>query len=340
MKAVRIHEHGSIDVLKWEEVSIPGISENQVLVEIKAAAMNHLDLWVRKGIPGVSLPCILGSDGSGTVKEMGSKVTSFKTGDEVLIQPLTYCRECRFCKHGLENYCESWGIYGENQNGTQCEFMVVDEDHLRSKPHHLSFEEAAGFPLVAQTAYTMLVRRAKIKQGETVFIWGAGSGVGSIAIQIAKEKGCLVIAAGGSEEKLNLARELGADKVLNYKLVDVKEEVNRVTDGGGVDVIFEHVGAKTWDTSLKILGKGGRLVTCGATTGARVEIDIRHLFYKQQSIMGSTMGDVAAFDEVLQLLEEKKIRPVIDKVFPMKNIRDAHVYLEESHQAGKVIIVP
>jgi NADPH:quinone reductase-like Zn-dependent oxidoreductase len=186
----------------------------------------------------------------------------------------------------------------------------------------------------------MLVRRAKVKAGETVFIWGAGSGVGSIAIQIAKEKGCLVIAAGGTEEKLNLAQELGADKVLNYKIVDVIEEVNRFTDGGGVDVIFEHVGAKTWNTSLKILGKGGRLVTCGATTGAHVEIDIRYLFYKQQSIMGSTMGDVAAFDEVIQLLEEKKIRPVIDKVFPMKNIRDAHVYLEESHQAGKVILVP
>jgi len=340
MKAVRIHEHGGIDVLKWENVSIPSISENQVLVEIKAAAMNHLDLWVRKGIPGVPLPCILGSDGSGTVKAVGSKVISFNSGDEVLIQPLTYCKECRFCKLGLENYCESWGIYGENQDGTQCEFMAVDEDHLRSKPKHLSFEETAGFPLVALTAYTMLVRRAKIKNGETVFIWGAGSGVGSIAIQIAKERGCVVIAAGGSKEKLNLAQELGADEVLDYKLMDVKEAVNRITDGGGVDVIFEHVGAKTWDTSLKILGKGGRLVTCGATTGAQVGIDIMHLFYKQQSIMGSTMGDVAAFDEVLQLLEERKIRPVIDKVFPMKYIRDAHVYLEKSNQAGKVILVP
>ena len=186
----------------------------------------------------------------------------------------------------------------------------------------------------------MLVRRAKVKAGETVFIWGAGSGVGSIAIQIAKEKGCLVIAAGGSEEKLNLAQALGADEVLNYKLMDIKEEVNRITDGGGVDVVFEHVGAKTWDISLKMLGMGGRLVTCGATTGAHVGIDIRHLFYKQQSIMGSTMGDMAAFDEALQLLEEKKIRPVIDKVFPMKNIRDAHVYLEKSNQAGKVILVP
>ena len=340
MKAVRIHEHGSINVLKWEEVPIPAVSKSQVLVEIKAAALNHLDIWVRKGIPGVPLPCILGSDGSGIVKEIGSEVFSVKVGDEVLIQPLDYCENCRFCNMGKENYCESWGILGENQNGTQCEFLVTNERHIYPKPRHLSFEESAGFALVSQTAYAMLVKRAKVKKDETVFIWGASSGVGSMAIQIAKEKECFVIAATSSDIKKKMAENLGADEVINHTFENVEEKVKKFTNGNGVDVVFEHVGGETWGTSLKILGKGGRLVTCGATTNPKVNIDLRHLFSKQQSILGSTMGDVSAFNEVLQLLNQQKIQPVVDTVFPMDKIQDAHGYLENGQQSGKVILVP
>jgi len=339
MKAVRIHEHGSIDVLKWEEVPIPSISKSQVLVAIKAAALNHLDIWVRKGIPGVPLPCTLGSDGSGVVKEIGSEVSSVKVGDEVLIQPLDYCENCRFCEMGRENYCESWGILGENQNGTQCEFLVTNERHIYPKPRHLSFEESAGFALVSQTAYAMLVRRAKVKKDETVFIWGASSGVGSMAIQIAKEKDCFVIAATSSDIKKRMAENLGADEVINHTFENVEEKVKEITNGNGVDVVFEHVGGETWGISLKILGKGGRLVTCGATTNPKVNIDLRHLFSKQQSILGSTMGDVAAFNEALQLLNQQKIQPVVDTVFPMEKIQDAHGYLENGQQSGKIILV-
>ena len=340
MKAVRIHEHGSINVLKWEEVPIPSVSKSQVLVEIKAAALNHLDIWVRKGIPGVPLPCILGSDGSGIVKEIGSEVSSVKVGDEVLIQPLDYCENCRFCNMGKENYCESWGILGENKNGTQCEFLVTDKRHIYPKPGHLSFEESAGFALVAQTAYAMLLKRAKVKKSETVFIWGASSGVGSMAIQIAKEKECFVIAATSSDIKKKMAENLGADEVINHTFENVEEKVKKFTNGNGVDVVFEHVGGETWGTSLKILGKGGRLVTCGATTNPKVNIDLRHLFSKQQSILGSTMGDVSAFNEVLQLLNQQKIQPVAYTVFPMEKIQDAHGYLENGQQSGKVILVP
>ncbi|NHZ85684.1 MAG: alcohol dehydrogenase catalytic domain-containing protein [Planctomycetia bacterium] len=184
MKVVRIHQHGSIDVLKYEDIPIPPINQDQCLVKIKAAALNHLDIWVRKGIPGVPLPMIMGSDGAGIVEKIGAKVLDISVGDRVLIQPLTYCGTCRWCKQDKENYCERWGILGENQDGTQCEYIAINTDHLRIIPKGMSFEEAAAFPLVAETSYTMLIDRAKIEHGETVFVWGASSGVGSMAIQI------------------------------------------------------------------------------------------------------------------------------------------------------------
>ena len=192
MKAVRIHQHGGFDVLKYDELPIPTINQKQCLVKIKAAALNHLDLWVRKGIPGVPLPMIMGSDGAGIVEKVGKEVSDYSEGDRVLIQPLTYCGECRWCKQNKENYCEKWGLFGENQDGTQCEYMAINADHLRIIPEGMSFEEAAAFPLVAETSYTMLIDRANIQSGETVYIWGASSGVGSMAIQIAKAMGCKV----------------------------------------------------------------------------------------------------------------------------------------------------
>lgn len=340
MKAVRIHKHGDADVLKYEEVPTPSITSNQVLVKVHAAAMNHLDIWVRKGIPGVPLPCILGSDGAGEVIETGADIQSFYVGDRIMIQPLTYCGQCKYCLAGRENYCSSWGILGENQNGTQCEYIALSESQVRHIPDHLNYVKASAFSLVAQTAYAMLVRRAAVQSGETVFIWGGTSGVGSMGIQIAKVFGCNVFTAAGSDHKAALANNLGADHVVDYTKDDVSKWVMDLTNGEGVDVVMEHVGAATWKTSLAILGKGGRIVTCGATTGPKVSVDLRHLFYKQQSILGSTMGDMSSYDEALELLNKKLIRPVVDRTFPLKNIKDAHLYLENNEQIGKVILIP
>ena len=340
MKVVRIHQHGSIDVLKYEDVPIPKINQNQCLVKIKAAALNHLDIWVRKGIPGVPLPMIMGSDGAGVVEKIGKKVLDYSEGDRVLIQPLTYCGNCRWCKQNKENYCEKWGIFGENQDGTQCEYMAINADHLRIIPEDMSFEEAAAFPLVAETSYTMLIDRANVQQGETVFVWGASSGVGSMAIQIAKAIGCKVITAVGNGQKRDFAEKLGADIIVNYKDDDIVKVVKEFTDQRGVDVVVEHVGTKTWETSLRILGKGGRIVTCGATTGSEAKFDIRRLFYKQQSILGSTMGNVKSLDSALAMYINGDISPIVDKYFKMSEIRKAHEYLENGNQTGKVIVIP
>jgi len=340
MKAARIHEHGGVNVLQYESVPEPKSNRTGVVVQIKASAMNHLDLWVRRGIPRVPLPMILGSDGAGVISKIGDGVSQFKVGDDVCIQPLIYCGHCRFCSRGQENYCDSLGILGENQDGTNCEYIAIPEKNVRLKPKHISFEEAAAFPLTSQTAYSMLVRRAKIKTGETVFVWGASSGVGTMAVQIAKVKGCRVIATGGNEEKRAHAKVIGADLVLDHYNDDIAKTVKAYTEGRGVDVVFEHVGKATWDTSMRILGKGGRLVTCGATTGPRVGIDIRHLFVKQQTVMGSTMGDVASFDDCLMLVSEGKIKPIVDKSFPLSEIKQAHEYLENGDQIGKVILIP
>jgi NADPH:quinone reductase-like Zn-dependent oxidoreductase len=340
MKAVRIHQHGNIDVLKYEDIPIPNIKPNQCLVKIKAAALNHLDIWIRKGIPGVPLPMIMGSDGAGIVEKIGTKISDFSVGDRALIQPLTYCGNCRWCKQNKENYCEKWGIFGENQDGTQCEYMAINADHLRIIPKGMSFEEAAAFPLVAETSYTMLIDRANIQKGETVFVWGASSGVGSMAIQIAKAMECKVITAVGNAQKRDFAKKLGADIIVNYKDDDIIKIVRAFTDQQGVDVVVEHVGTKTWEKSLRILGKGGRIVICGATTGSEAKFDIRHLFSKQQSILGSTMGNVNSLDSALAMYISGAIGPIVDKCFKMSAIQKAHEYLENGRQTGKVIVIP
>ena len=340
MKAVRIHRHGGIDVLKYEDVAIPQIANNQCLVKIRAAALNHLDIWVRKGIPGVPLPMIMGSDGAGVIEQVDREVSEFSIGDKVLIQPLTYCGKCRWCKQNKENYCEKWGIFGENQDGTQCEYMAINADHLRIIPKGMSFEEAAAFPLVAETAYAMLIDRANIRQGETVFVWGASSGVGSMAIQIAKALGCKVLTTVGNTQKGDFAKKLGADIIVNYKADDIIAIVKEYTNKQGVDVVVEHVGTKTWETSLWILGKGGRVVTCGATTGSEAKFDIRRLFYKQQSLLGSTMGNVNSLEKALAMYRNGDIRPFVDTSFKMSEIKEAHKYLENGNQIGKVIVIP
>jgi len=340
MKAVVINKNGGPEVLDWKILQTPEPGPNQALVRIKAAAMNHLDIWVRKGFPGLKLPLILGSDGAGIIEELGTAVKNLSIGDKVVIQPLTFCGKCSFCLHGKENYCDDWGIIGENSNGTQAEFAVIDVDHLYNIPPNLSFLEAAAFPLTSMTAYAMLVDRAQVKAHETVFIWGAGSGVGSMAIQIAKALGCRVITTAGTSKKIELGKKLGADLVINYNQTDPVAAVRKFTQGKGVDVVIEHVGQTTWPKSLKMMARCARLVTCGATTGARAELDIRHLFHKQQTIMGSTMGNVAAFESCLELMRSEKIKAVVDRSFPMSEIKAAHTYLGKSQQTGKVLLIP
>ena len=341
MKAVRIHNHGDISELKWESIPRPRLNKSgdDILVRIVASSINHLDIWVRKGIPGVPLPLILGSDGAGIVESCGNKVSEFNPGDEVIVQPLTFCGTCYQCLNGLENYCSKMGILGKTMNGTQCEYLKLNSFQLRQKPPHLSFPDAAAFSLVTQTAYAMLVKRAKIKPGETVFIWGAGSGVGSMAIQIAHYFGCDVYAAAGTDEKVSMAKKLGAEKAWNYKNTDIGLMIKKNIGSRGIDVVFEHVGQKTWEVSKKMLATGGRLVTCGATTGFDISIDLRHLFMKQQSILGSTMSDMQTFDDMLSLINENVIYPVVDRIIPMEEVKDAHEYIETSGPVGKVVLL-
>ncbi len=338
MKAVQIDRHGGLEALKIVDLPIPEPGSGQIQVKLQAAALNHLDIWVRRGFPGVPLPIIPGSDGAGVVTATGTGVTKFQAGNLVLIQPLVYCGNCRFCQSGRENYCDKFGIFGETEDGTNCEYIVVDEKYLRLKPASITLEEAAAFPLVSMTAYTMLISRAELSKEDTVLVWGAGSGVGHMAVQIAKWKGCFVIATAGTQEKMDQAARLGADLVLNHHSDNIVETVRQTRGKAGVDVIFEHVGKSTWDTSTRLLAKGGRLVTCGATTGSRVEIDLRHIFYKQQSIIGSTMGDVNGFSAVIDLVERELIKPVIAKTFPLDDIREAHRFLEQGGQFGKVVL--
>lgn len=340
MKAVRIFEHGGLDKLIYGDLPQPNCPSDKVKINIKASALNHLDIWVRNGLPGIPipLPMILGSDGSGTIVEVGSGIDKFHKGEDVIIQPGTICGYCQHCKQGSENYCLSYGILGETEDGTQAEFIVVDPINIHPKPVHLTFEEAASMPLVFMTAYQMLIKRAALLADETVLIYGGTSGVGSAAIQISRELGAKVIATAGNDEKCEFSKKTGADHVVNHNRDNWVDDVKNITGKSGVNVVFEHVGISTWKQSLRVLSKGGRIVTCGATTGADVNVNLAHLFIKQQSILGSTMGSIPTFNEVMGKIKQKKYTPMVDQVFPMEDIRHAHEYMENRQQMGKVVV--
>jgi len=309
-------------------------------VEIRAAALNHLDLWIRRGLPGlkIPLPHIPGSDAAGVIREVGSNVSAWKAGDRVVVQPGTFCGSCPACQAGEENMCRRYGILGETQPGVQQQYLALDQVNVGTIPEHLSFAAAAAIPLAAFTAWQMLTKRAALKAGETLLVIGASSGVGSFAIQMGKHLGARIIATAGSESKRDHALALGADAVLNQHQTGFSREVRNMTSGEGADVIFEHVGTAVWDDCVKALAWGGRLVTCGATTGVKASVNLRHLFYKRQSILGSTMGSLDDFNSVMTLAQEKIITPVIDRVFSFGGVRDAHRHLEEQHGFGKVIL--
>ncbi len=340
MKAVVFHQHGGPDVLKYTDAPDPTIRANEVLVRVKACALNHLDLWVRRGLPNVPIPLphIPGSDVSGEIAQIGADVTTTRVGQKVVLAPLVSCGKCTACVAGLDNRCRQATNLGYMIDGGCAEFVRAPEVNCLPYPENLSFEEAASIPLVFQTAWHMLVSRAELQPGEDLLILGAGSGVGSAAIQIAKFFGARVIATAGTDEKLQKARQLGADHLINHKSQKIREEVRRITGKRGVDVVFEHVGTATWEESLASLAPGGRLVTCGATTGYDAKLDLRFLFSRQLSLLGSYMGTKSELHTVMKLVAAGRLKPVVDRVFPLAEAAAAHAYLESSSQFGKVVL--
>ena len=340
MKAIVFHQHGGPEVLKYTDAPEPAVRTNGVLVRVKACALNHLDLWVRRGLPNVPIPLphILGSDIAGEIAKIGVDVTNVRVGQKVVLAPLVSCGKCPACLAGLDNHCRQATNLGYMIDGGCAEFVRAPEVNCLSYPENLKWEEAAAVPLVLQTAWHMLVTRAQLQPGEDVLILGAGSGVGSAAIQIAKFFGARVIATAGSDGKLSKAKELGADHVINHKAQKIRDEVRRITNKRGVDVVFEHVGTATWEDSLASLAPAGRLVTCGATTGYDAKVDLRFLFSRQLSLLGSYMGTKSELHTVMKLVATGKLKPVVDRIFPLAEAAAAHSYLESSSQFGKVVL--
>ncbi len=342
MKAIFFRQHGDADVLEYGELPEPKLLSNSVLVRVKAVALNHLDIFVRKGWPGLSLefPHVPGSDVAGVVERVGSEVSDLKVGEAVLVNPGLSCGHCERCLLGEDNLCRSYKSLGEHVRGGYAELVAVPRQNILPKPSNLSFEQAACVPLTFLTAWTMLVRKAQVKPGETVLVHAAGSGVGSAGIQIAKLLGATVITTASTQEKLNRGKELGADYLINYAQTDFLKEVKKITQRRMVDVVFEHVGTDTFEKSVACLPYGGRLVTCGATTGYEAKLDLRVLFYKQISLLGSTMGSKGDVFRILELVQQGRLRPVLDRVLPLQKAAEAQRQLESRAHFGNVVLVP
>jgi NADPH:quinone reductase-like Zn-dependent oxidoreductase len=340
MKAARLHQHGEPDAIVYEDAPEPQIRADQVLIRVRACALNHLDLFVRAGIPGMkfAMPHILGSDIAGEVLAVGELCERVKVGWRVLLSPGLSCRQCEQCLLGNDNACRRYTIFGLAVDGGNAELLAAPEYSVIRIPDDFSFEEAAASPLVFLTAWHMLMGRAKLQAGEDVLVLAASSGVGSCAIQIAKLFHCRVIATAGGEEKLAKAKELGADFAIDHYQGDIAGEVKRITGKRGVDVVVEHVGVATWGRSLETLAPSGRLVTCGATTGYDAKLDLRFLFSKQWSLLGSFMGAMGELHQVLKFVFRRQLKPVIDAVYPLEEIRLAHERLERKEQFGKVVL--
>ena len=340
MKAVVIREHGGPEVLRLEEIPTPAPGPGEVQVRVRACALNHLDLWIRQGLPGApfQLPATTGADIAGEVSALGPGVDDVEVGLPVMVLPTRSCGHCEACVSGHDNLCRQFEVLGEHRQGGLAEFISVPRGNIFPKPPALSFEEAAAASLTPLTAWHMLVGRAAVREGETVLIQAAGSGVGTAAVQIARHLGARVIATAGSQAKLDVARELGAHETINYIEEDFVAAVRRLTDRRGVDVVVEHVGGATFEASLRALGWGGRLVTCGATTGAKATVNLRHLFYKNQSILGSTMGTKAEYHHLVRLLRQGVLRPVIHATFPLEAIAEAQRVLDDRAVIGKVVL--
>jgi len=340
MKAVFFTAHGGNEVLQYGERPTPEPGPGEVRIAIRAAALNHLDIFVRNGIPDVPLPQISGADGAGIVDALGSGVSEIAVGDRVLIQPGLFCGACEFCRAGEQSLCVTFRILGEHTAGTFAEQVVVPARNVFRIPEGLSFVEAAAFPLVYQTAWRMIVGRGAVRPGETVLIHGVGGGAAGAALQIARLAGARVIATTSGENKIRWAREAGAELVIDYRKEDVARAVRTHTGKRGVDLIIDSVGEATWMTSLRSAAKGGRIVTCGATSGPNPKEEIRLIFWKQLSILGSTMANDREFRTLLRMVESGRLRPHIHRVYPFSDARSAYALMEEGEQLGKIVLVP
>jgi NADPH:quinone reductase-like Zn-dependent oxidoreductase len=342
MKAVVISEHGGPETLCLVEREEPSPRADQVLIDVRAVGLNHLDLWVRNGVPGHSfpLPMIPGCDFCGVVAAVGEAVDGIAVGERVLVAPGFSCGRCRHCTEGQDQLCRKYGIFGETVDGGCAERAVVPAVNALPMPDGMEFTQAAAFPLAFLTAWHMLVARCGIRAGDDVLVHAAGSGVGSAAVQIAKLHHARVIATAGSDAKLERATAIGADHVINYETADWVAEVRALTGKRGVDIVFEHVGEKTMAGSIRSLAKGGRVVTCGATTGPKLEANLRAIFFKSLSILGSTMGSRGELMHIVELVAKGHLEPVVDRVLPLSEIAAAHAALEGREAFGKIVLIP
>ena len=345
MKAVQFSEHGRRDVLEYGEFEAPEAGRDEVVVDVKAAALNHLDVFTRMGLGALSrldleLPHIPGSDAAGVVEAVGEDVERFEPGDRVAVSAGLACGYCEFCRDGDPTLCEDFQIIGEHTRGVHSELTAVPAENLVPVPEGVDWELAAAAPLVFQTAWRMLVTRAELQPSDSVLVLGASGGVGHAAVQIADYVGAEVYATASTEEKLGYAEELGADHVINYEEENFADAIEEATDGRGVDIVVDHIGKATWQDSLSSLCKGGSVVTCGATTGRDPETDINSIFWNQLEIHGSTMGTPGEVDDVLELVWAGAFEPRIRETFPMSEIADAHAMIEEREGFGKVVVVP
>ncbi len=344
MKAAVLRGPGGISQLAVMDVADPAPpGPGEVRVAVRAAALNHLDLFVARGLPGsaLSFPHIVGADGAGEVAAVGPGVTRVRIGDRVMINPGISDYSCEFCLKGEHSYCVNYRLLGEHLPGTMAEFVNVPEHNLANLPNlpnGFPWPEAAAFSLVTLTAWRMVVTRAQVRSGETVLIWGIGGGVALAAMRIAKLRGARVIVTSSSDTKLDAARALGADVTFNHATQKVAAEVRALTSKRGVAVVVVDVGEATWEESLRCLAKGGRLVTCGATTGPKVVTDVRRVFWNHYTIMGSTMGNAAEYAEIVRVLGTGQLRPVVDQVFSLADVRAAYERLERGEQLGKVVV--
>ncbi len=342
MKALLFRRFGGPEVLLYADVPDPKIGPDEVLVRVRACALNHVDLFVREGIPALKtpLPFWTGCDIAGDVVEVGASVRGVKVGDCVAVNPNLTCGACEFCIQGEDSLCVSYGILGEHTCGGFAEYVKVDGRNVVSLPDGMPYEGVAAFILVNMTAWRMLVSRAKLSPGEDLLILGVGGGVSSAAVQIGKLCGARVWVTSSSDEKLERAKRFGADECVNYAKEDWVKAVYEKTGKRGVDVVLENVGASTWKGSLRILAKNGRLVTCGATTGPIGETDIRVVFLKQLQIIGSTMANRKEFNDVMTQLFRGTLKPLVDRVFPLKDGMEAQRLLAEGRQFGKLVLIP
>jgi len=340
MKAVVFNQHGGPEVLQYVDVPNPRPGPGEVLIEVKATSINHIDIFLRRGMPGIKvpLPKIVGSDAAGIIRELGRDVSGLTPGQRVTINPGIACGHCEFCSAGFGSQCVSWAMVGENRDGAYAEFVVVPAHIVLPIPDHISFEEAAAAPLVFLTAWSMMVGKGNIRPGEDVLILGAGAGVGTAAIQIAKLVGCRVFATASNAEKLQRAKELGADFLINYTTEEFDKTIRDLTNKRGVDIVVDYIGADTWVRSLRSARRGGRVLTCGATTGFAPQTDLRHIFFRQVQVLGSTMGSHREFLDVMKCVFRGQLKPVIDRVLPLPEARKGHELIEQRAVFGKIVL--